>query len=161
MVIRYTHVTKEPSDVDGRIFRAEYTIDCGWVDWSHAGPDRADIKTIWADLPPNNKKKKPDVQLRNMLTGEEYGYWVVKVPQLDGTDIKDGATRHYWVRHFQDIKFYKRAALTLYEISCAAVETSQDNKLLDVVGKSGWSTEDLLSNLLAFYGHVEGLNSVA
>lgn len=155
MVVRRHHVTKNRwKDV----YRAEDTIHCGWIDWSHAGPDREDLKTILSDLPPQNGRSKPTTIVRDLKTNQEAAYWRVRGPLLYGNSI--GHTQTWYVRDVgsNNLKHYKRAALTLYEISCGAVEQKQSERTGDSIGNTGWSMEDLVSNLMAFYGYVEKLS---
>jgi len=150
MTVAIDHVKKNSK---GK-FRTEYTIDCGWIDWWHADPDRADIKTIWASLPPQNGKNKPDLRIRSWDDKTEHSYWDVTVIFLDGTD--EYKREHWFVRNvgLNNRTFYKKAALRLYEMSCEWVEEEQSFL-------SSWHMEDLVSNLMAFYGHVDNLNREA
>lgn len=155
MVVRRHHVTKSRwKDV----YRAEYTVHCGWIDWSHAGPDREDLKTIWGDLPPQNGRTFATTIVRDLETNQVVSYWRVRVPLLYGSSIGHTQTWYVLDDGGKISNHYKRAALTLYEISCAAVEQKQSERTADLIGNSGWSMEDLVSNLMAFYGYIEKLD---
>jgi hypothetical protein len=150
---------------------AEYTRDCGWIDWSHATPGKKDLQAIWMHLPhePFESKERRqaseqlsvnlfEMTLRDATTGVEYQYYHVTFP-LDS----DGWTTHWnddLFRFYVRVKnpknlYYERAALALYQYASEKAESYQSDSV--VTRHSGWAMEDLVSDLIAFYRHVFGL----
>jgi hypothetical protein len=156
--------------------RAEYTRYCGWIDWHHATPGREDLQEIWSHLPhdtlsPAERRDTSEqwpldleaVTLRDTATRVGSAYY--EVPFSLETDrwttVWDGKLfssdfRFYVKKGARgQALYYERAALALYQYGCEKAESYQaDSRVTD---DSGWSMEDLVSNLIAFYMHVEGL----
>ena len=144
----------------------EYTCLSGWIDWSHAVPDRMDLTNLWAQFPHSVRKGQEPLRLCPLpgKKGYQIGYdaslslnWKVKagmkvlgLPTVFRYEVKDFG--------FDEEK-YKRTALHIYQKGCEYVERVQ--LLMESMHHSSFSYEDLASNLLAFYMHVEGWNREA
>lgn len=148
--------------------RAEYTFKCGWIDWSHAGGNpnggdaqtRDDIRLLWdqfdrAPLRPDGGfvvSHEPDVDSYTSRC-----YPLQRRETSEGYDTV-GSRWRYFVRHSMDRERYKRVAFDIYRRGCMFAERLQQVCLLNAVSGSAYSFEDLVSNLLAFYRHLEHWN---
>ena len=145
---------------------AEYTTQCGWIDWGHAWPLREDVVNIWAQLPHRRVAGQPALRLRPVADG--HGFQVTNVALVD-TALRrlispSRRTFSYVVPSLGDPAhvtpaqedFYRGAALWIYKQGCQRAEQLQQVYGGRHVNVSYFAFEDLVSNLLAFYGYVMG-----
>lgn len=142
----------------------EYTCLCGWIDWSHATPDREDLVDLWSQLPHVVKKNQKPLRLRPVANKTAYFVSLDTSLSLIGTKrraIRSGVLGHTTF-HFQvpnrgaNEYWYRRYALYIYQQGCEHLEHLQVTT--EARHHSVYSFEDLVSNLLAFYGHVYSWN---
>lgn len=154
-------------------YHAEYTTKCGWIDWSHANPDRMDLPVIWSQLPHTRKSGQKPVDLDtyyledpNRKKRNAIEYYKVKFTIDQNKRQRKWArwrnfprTYTFFVREMgkKHESWYKRAALQLFQMSCWQTESFQ-LETFDFLHKSGFSMDDLASNMMAFYAHVEGMS---
>ena len=145
--------------------KAEYTIKCGWIDWNHACADRTDLESIFSQIPHIHITGQKSLALnKKQLGGHDYykisfqidQSWKQKLMAMAG-----GFAMNYTFYVLDKgqgkdaLTWYKRAALHIYMMGCCATETIQYYNY-DSYHQSGFSMEDLVSNLIAFYMHAEG-----
>lgn len=160
MIVKDNLTTKK----DGR-WSAEYTCKSGWIDWEHAVSDRPDLEAIWSQLPHVQKKGQKRLALKKIKIGK-YSYYEVEF-EIDQNWKQRAFSRimqlpthcKFYVLDagLGNEAYYKQAALGMFIFGCNLTETIQLS-FLDSRHKSGFSMEDLVSDLLAFYMHVEGMS---
>lgn len=160
MIIRDNLVTKK----DNR-WAAEYTCKCGWIDWEHAVSGRSDIEDIWSQLPHLQKKGQKPIALKKVKVGK-YPYYEVMF-EIDQNWKQRAVSRvarlptkpTFYVldKGVGNEAYYKQTALGMFIYGCNLTELIQLTVLLDH-NKTGFSMEDLASDLLSFYMHVEGMS---
>jgi hypothetical protein len=151
-------------DVDTQ--RPEYSRKCGWIDWEHATPGRRDLEAIWSHLPldelSGSAATKAECSRRDLslLTIDGWSYYQVDFPLESDkwTRFWNSSPPAFYVRWKGDegSLYYQRAAITVYQYGCNLAETYQGDSRL--TRGSSFSLEDLVSNLIAFYMHTEGLD---
>ena len=169
--------------------RAEYTRHCGWIDWSHATPDKEDLNSIWSGLPPGGGRRletrvmrdkrgncydyflvsvEPDTDALTRIKLEEYLFLVRKVDSSNQVirqkfTSNDGYSTQVKEIEYSDVDWhYRCVALALYMFVSNKAEAAQrDSWIIEKKSKSGWSIEDLVSDLLAFYQKVDGISKEA
>lgn len=152
---------------DGRC-KAEYTYKCGWIDWNHAVADRQDLVSIWSQLPHVRYGNQRALAL-NSTQIKQYTYYRVSFEidqsfrqKLISLGIGAQTTYTFYVldKGPNAESYYKQAALYIYMLGCCATETIQLTNF-DFIHQSGFSMEDLVSDILAFYMHVENMDKIA
>lgn len=126
-------------DAIGRNYGLIYTQKCGWVDLGHANP--AGANSIWQQVLHETSQggAKPGyfrVTYRQMMRKGSFGVGIRK-----RYDVKIGLT------HNQK----QSVALAIYMDVSHGFEGLQANWLFRKVTNSGYSAEDLVSNLIGFY----------
>ncbi len=129
------------SDVESG--RLEYSCKCGWIDWSHATPEAP--RSLWQQLQhgglaPHGVRSRGR-QGFSVWAVQEQGRWGFRVPFGGGM---------YFVSNAAD---KKSAGLAIWMDVSRRFETSQSN----LGQSSGFSEEDLVSDLIAFYMVAEGM----
>lgn len=127
--------------------RLIYTCRCGWVDKGHANP----------------KSAHPDEGAKNLLDNVLYergtrslGYrgpgFIVRYQQsMRKYRISDMRSRVYWVRSGLSYRDKLSVALSIFMRVSYDFEDLQSNWPYGYVTDSGYSEEDLVSNLIGFY----------
>lgn len=150
----------------GNHWRTEYTQKCGWIDWEHAVPGRGDIEAIWRQLPHQLKRGQKALQLNRVKAGNHSYFEVtfdIDQNMLQRTMCKvlpHCQSRHtYYVLDLgtSNELHYEKAALYIFMVGCLMTETVQYKTPLEWKSQSGFSMEDLVSDLLAFFGHVDAM----
>ncbi len=128
----------------GQKYGLIYTKKCGWVDLGHANPEGALI--LWRQM--QNEKDSSSVTV---------GYFRVTYKQMMGRNnlFKVGIIKKYDVKKGLSIADKKSVALSIFLDVSHSFESMQSNWLFRVVTNSGYSAEDLASNLIGFYRAVE------
>ena len=137
----------------GAKFGIIYSCNCGWLDRGHSSTrsSRPTVGTdwLWNSLlsergPSESLKKQPAYVL---------SYRQDAVKSVLGTKIYPGITKHYLVR--RGLSFHEKAqvGLAIFQEVSLAFEGMQDSWLARTVTgtDSGFSEEDLVSNLIAYY----------
>lgn len=118
-----------------------YTKQCGWVDLGHARPDGAN--GLWQEL-----------KLHNHGIGNEnhklqYSQWMQK------RGVRVGITKRYAIKKGLNRSEMKSIALSIFMDVSGEFEAFQNNWLFRKFTNSGYSAEDLVSDLIGFYRAVE------
>lgn len=117
-----------------------YTKKCGWIDLGHANPEGAN--SLWQQV--LNEKDSG---------GAKAGYFRVNYKQMMGRKnlFKVGILKKYDVKKGLDDNQKKSVALSIFLDVSHAFEGLQSNWLFRQATNSGYSAEDLVSNLIGFY----------
>ncbi len=135
--------------------RLIYTCNCGWIDLGHAGLMKAQQrrqpgverpyasqKALWHQFM-NESKLPPSV-----LDGN--GVKVTYRQEMKG-GIYVGETRSYWVRRYLSRAQKEQVAMAIFMEVSHAFEAMQASAPYRWVTDSGYSMEDLVSNLIGMY----------
>ncbi|PHM40309.1 hypothetical protein Xmau_02070 [Xenorhabdus mauleonii] len=132
------------SDIEkGRLI---YTEKLGWVDLGHAKGD--DARLLIAAINEGSNKCTRD------------GYFTIRYVQYMGKGRRYGTSiKTRWrVREGLSTRDQERVALTIMMYTTHSFESYQDSFLFNWVTDSGYSGEDLVSNLLGFYQAIYNTN---
>lgn len=134
--------------------RVSYTRRCGWVDWGHARPDGA--RGLIAQV---DRGRSDDASLvRLPITLERQPAFAL----IYGQSMSGGGLRyplygdHYVVRRGLSGPVRAGAALGIFVAASLTFERTQSNFILPKAASSGFSAEDLVSNLIGFYAALRG-----
>lgn len=124
--------------------RLVYTEKLGWVDLGHAKGD--DARKLMAAINAGDDTKE--------------SYFTIRYVQYMGKGRKYGTSKitRWKVRRGLSLHGKKRAALTIMMYTTHLFESYQDSFPFNWVTDSGYSGEDLISNLLGFYRAVNGID---
>lgn len=125
----------------GRKYGLIYTKKCGWIDLGHANPKGA------SDL-------LRDIRLANGSSGGG-AYTVSYAQMMHKWGVGVGVRKPYRVKRTLTPKEIKSVALTIFLDVSQAFESMQGAWLFRQFTNSGFSAEDLMSNLLGFYRAAE------
>lgn len=130
--------------------RLSYTCRCGWVDWGHALPGSA------LELKRQIDNEKPSLGLLSKLkiTFDGDPAYVVVYGQAMGSGmIRVSNVRHWIVKKGLSPIEREQAALGIFLSASYGFERMQGSFPFSLVsGRSSFSPEDLVSNLIGFYG---------
>jgi hypothetical protein len=143
-----------------QIDRYDYSCRCGWIDWGHAGADRPDLVQIRKQFPnPPIAGGTPLQRMRFQTTTQGKRVFEVRLQpgQVGGLGWPSPLAireRRWTVEDCSgDRQRYLRKALSIFLEGCRVTELRQ----LQAFGQSGFSFEDMTSNLLAFYQALGGI----
>ena len=130
------------SQAIGKKYGLIYTRRCGWVDLGHANPDGPDgAKNLWNKI--LNEKDEG---------GGKPGFFRITYRQMMGNKyIKMGIQKKYDIRKGIEINDKKSVALSIFLDVSNAFESMQSRWPFRWVTNSGYSAEDLVSDLIGFY----------
>ena len=130
------------SQAIGKKYGLIYTRRCGWVDLGHANPDGPDgAKNLWNKI--LNEKDEG---------GGKSGFFRITYRQMMGNKyIKMGIQKKYDIRKGIEINDKKSVALSIFLDVSNAFESMQARWPFRWVTNSGYSAEDLVSDLIGFY----------
>lgn len=130
------------SQAIGRRYGLIYTRRCGWVDLGHANPDGPDgAKSLWDSI--LNEKDEGS---------EKPEFFRIKYRQMMGNKyIQMGLQRKYDIRKGININDKKSVALSIFLDVSQAFESLQSGWPYRWATNSGYSAEDLVSDLISFY----------
>jgi len=158
--------------------RLIYACNCGWIDLNHMNDPSTrkffGSKNLWkqireGDSTPEAQATKlcpslgfrvlpprPAVRLRNVygiahFPDGKQGFKVTYKQDMGNQYIKQGVNRSYLVRYGLSWEEKRRVALVIFMEVSVLFEGLQDSFPWNVVTDSGFSQEDLVSNLLGFY----------
>lgn len=140
------------NEIGGK-FGIIYTCNCGWLDRAHSHPwsKRPDmgVASFWNRIV---HEKGPDAQL-NRSPAYVVGYRQDAVKRVLGMTFHPGVGRRYVVRRGLSNIDKQRVALAIFIEVSLGFEERQDSWLArKTTGTdSGFSEEDLVSNLIGFY----------
>jgi len=125
------------SNAIGSKYGLIYTKKCGWIDLGHANPEGAN--SLWQQV----LKEKDS-------GGAKPGYFRVSYKQMMGRKdlFKIGILKKYDVKKGLDDNQKKSVALSIFLDVSHAFEGLQSNWLFRQATNSGYSAEDLVSNLI-------------
>ncbi|HWO08329.1 MAG TPA: hypothetical protein VNN80_02585 [Polyangiaceae bacterium] len=136
--------------------RLSYTCRCGWVDWGHALPGgplglRGQIDSEVADSSDLN-------QLNVTLNGAPA--FIVRYGQSMGSAVRVSNMRQWAVRQGLTTADRRSVALAIYLSASFEFERMQGRWPFSMAsGGSSFSAEDLISNLVGFYGAFDGIEA--
>ncbi len=130
-------LTKRSDIAKGRL---QYSCNCGWIDWGHALPGGA--KKLWNNILAQNGN----------ISKIGNGFKIVYEQRMGKFGIFLGYSRQYFVKFGLTQPEQESAALAIYK------EVSEGFEGLQrwTTSSSGFSEEDLISNLIGFYRAVKG-----
>lgn len=137
-------MTKRSDIIDGRLAAGRkygliYTRKCGWIDLGHANPVGA--TELWVRV-----RDETGVQ------GHRPGYHVVRYAQMMGNRwLKVGREKRYAIRKGLNVEQKQSVALSIFLGVSRDFEALQGNWFFRQFTNSGFSAEDLVSNLVGFY----------
>lgn len=128
------------NSANGKKFGLIYTKRCGWIDLGHANPEGAN--SLWQKV-----LKETDIG------GARSGYFRITYKQMMGRKnlFKVGILKKYDIKKGLDENQKKSVALSIFLDVSHAFESLQSNWLFRKTTNSGYSAEDLVSNLVGFY----------
>ena len=128
------------SKYQGRTYGLIYTKRCGWIDLGHANPEGA--TSIWLQV----------LHEKDNLGAQE-GYFRVLYRQSMAMKnlLRMGVLKKYDVKKGLNLEQKKSVALSIFLDTSHAFESLQSNWFISLVTDSGYSAEDLFSNLVGFY----------
>ncbi len=125
-------------------FGIVYTCNMGWVDIGHAGP--GSVEPLWALIRNEIGEKSPDgkwfrVPFEECMGKKKYGYWVGWKCEGDEFGVRYGLSNAQ----------KESVALGIYLRVSRKFERMQGNSFWSNFMDSGFSAEDLPSDLIGFY----------
>jgi len=126
----------------GRKYGLIYTRRCGWIDLGHANPDGPDgAKNLWDRI--LNEKDEGS---------EKPGFFRITYKQTMGNRyIKIGTQKKYDIKKGISEDNKKSVALAIFIDVSDTFESMQSSWPFKWITNSGYSAEDLVSNLVGFY----------
>jgi hypothetical protein len=121
--------------------RLIYTCLCGWIDLGHAQPSGP--QWLWNSISAERGMKTWDGKGFRLTYGQEAKKLGIVLPHR----------RDYWVARDLSKSQKESVALSIFMEVSLGFEALQDNALIKLFSNSnsGYSVEDLVSNLIAFY----------
>ncbi len=123
----------------GKKYGLVYTKRCGWIDLGHANPDGA--MGLWKNI------------LHEIDSGNsKNGYFRIAYKQIMGNKhAKVGVLRKYDVKKNLSLSLKQSIALSIFLDVSHSFESMQASLPYSLITNSGYSAEDLISNLVGFY----------
>jgi hypothetical protein len=130
--------------------RLSYTCRCGWIDWGHALPRGAELLKRQIDTELTNW---PELGQLNVTLNGSPAYVVNYGQEMGRGPIRFSTTRHWVVRKGLPLDVRRSVALGIFLNASYEFESLQGSFPFTVVsrGRSSFSIEDLISNLVGFY----------
>ena len=127
----------------GRMYGLIYTKKCGWVDLGHANPESA--RGLWNQI----------INEKNSGTAPD-GYFRITYKQLMGRPyFKVGIAKKYDIKKGLSPADKKSVAFSIFMDVSHSFEALQSDWPFKKFTNSGYSAEDLVSNLIGFYRAIE------
>lgn len=133
----------------GRWRPLSYTRHAGWIDWGHALPDGARSLKRQLDAEASGFALLDRVPVR--LEGRE-AFVVSYGQQMGSGPIVVSATRHWIVPKGLAAHARAEVALAIFCRASLDFEGLQASRPYSLLTRSGFSQEDLVSNIVGFYG---------
>lgn len=124
--------------------RLIYTQELGWIDLGHASGD--DVRALWSQF----EAEIPDPRTPNHFL-VHYSQWMRKFHSL----IAAGIYADWWIKRGLPLEVKRSIAYSMIYCVSMEFEALQSNVIFSHVTGSGFSGEDLTSNLLGFYKVME------
>lgn len=130
------------TEAAGKRYGLIYTKKCGWVDLGHANPDGPDgAKMLWDKI----LKEKDE-------GGSQPGFFRITYRQMMGNKhVKMGIKKIYDIKTGISESDKKSVALAIFMNVSHSFESLQSSWPIRLLTNSGYSAEDLVSNLIGFY----------
>jgi hypothetical protein len=139
--------------------RLSYTCRAGWIDWGHAMPGRSADVTSTAGLVRQvmgercNWPGMDGLDIRYMgQPAFVIAYGQAMGGSVAGISVGVSTVRHYVIRKGLSVADRERVALGIFMEVSLGFEAMQAGFPYSMVTDSGFSVEDLPSNLVGFYG---------
>ena len=130
------------SKAKGRKYGLIYTRKCGWVDLGHANP--AGALDLWQRVYHERGHK--------IFGRDDQDYYRIEYKQMMGNNyIKVGISSNFKVKKGLSLAQKKSVALAIFLNVSRDFEGMQGNIFFRQFTDSGYSAEDLVSNLIGFY----------
>lgn len=141
------------ADIDhGRII---YTCHCGWIDTGHANPQHTARPYVGAVKLWEQTRSEQGQRSRNpFFNGFRVTYVQDALRTVFGARFYPGVEKSYFVKYSLPIQTKKEIALAIFMEVSHAFESLQSKTALITRSDSGYSVEDLVSNLVSFYSEV-------
>lgn len=124
-----------------------YACNCGWYDSGHADPKsrrpNVGAESLWDQV-------NAESGLASLKTGES-GFMVTYTQDMRRFRVTVGETRSYFVKRGLSPAQKESVALTIFMEVSYAFEALQGSFPWKLVTDSGFSEEDLVSDLIGFY----------
>jgi hypothetical protein len=135
--------------------RLVYTCNCGWIDTGHANPGGA--RRLWEKI--RDEVHEEDHRLNNHHTIRGRPCFVISYYQGMGNRVFQVLHSDlYLVRRRLSLQRKKEVALAIFIDISLGFERMQSNAFWSRFTDSGFSAEDLTSNLIGFHRAVEGIS---
>lgn len=127
----------------GRKYGLIYTKKCGWIDLGHANPESA--LGLWGQIIGEKS-----------IDGATDGYFRIIYKQMMGRPyFKVGIAKKFDIKKGLSLANKKSVALSIFLDVSHSFETLQSGWPFHKFSNSGYSAEDLVSNLIGFYRALE------
>ena len=138
--------------------RLAYSCRCGWLDLGHMDPTSHRLyegaQSLWDQI-----TKEAGSRSKKDRNGFKVLYQQTHAMKA-GFTIRDGVSGAYWVKTGLSVAQKKSVALAIFMEVSMRFETMQSNWFYKHVTDSGFSAEDLVSNLIGFYKAIDPLLDV-
>jgi len=130
-----------------------YSCTCGWIDLGHANPAGKDgVRALW--------KQFTSAPSPTAGSGYKVTYRQKMSKTVSVVTVSAKYEKVYWVSTKLTKKQKEQVALAIFLEVSHGFETMQSNVVFREVTDSGYSVEDLVSNLIGFYRAVRALDYV-
>jgi hypothetical protein len=126
-------------DLNKKKYGLIYTCNLGWVDLGHANP--ASATGLWLEIKSERGKKSSDGK----------GFQVTYGQTMSKFKMSAGFTGTYYVKTGLSMADKESVALAIFMEVSSGFETLQSSFPYNLTTDSGFSAEDLISDLLGFY----------
>lgn len=125
-----------------------YTRRCGWVDWGHALPRNATrlLRQIWSEQAQIGALSRVDVTFEN-----ERAYLLTFGEDMTKLGLSATSEHHWVVKKGLPRQARESVALGIFLVASHEFETLQSSSPYSWFTPSGFSGEDLVSDLIGFY----------
>lgn len=133
--------------------RLSYTRRCGWVDWGHARPDgaRGLIRQVEGERSANASLARLSMTLEHRRAyAFEYGQ------RMGAFGMEASSKHHYVLKRGLGGPAKASAAMGIFISASLSFERMQSSLFWSTLTDSGFSVEDLVSNLIGFYAALRG-----
>jgi hypothetical protein len=143
--------------------RLSYTCRCGWVDWGHALSGRAQDHNSTAGLHTQINSERalwPGVDRLDITFGGHPAYVLVYGQSMGSArlGISVSTVRHWVIRKGLSAAERERVALGIFLSTSRGFENLQSSFPFTLLSDSGYSAEDLVSNMIGFYAVFRGVS---
>ncbi len=153
------HMSKREDIKDGSVAETEkyglvYTRKCGWIDLGHANPDGMwGVLRFWREMNFSSMKHCNPYRgpFPSVPNEEDYFQITYKQTMCLRHKVCKSLSRKYWVKRRLSLDELHSAALTIFMEVSYGFESLQAGFPYNLFTDSGFSAEDLVSDLISFY----------